>query len=200
MCDYCEIVTLSVPKIPCPTKSCWVPQNPAPQKISRSATPSINTLASQKPPISSVRGLYLGRCWHSENLTEFSEPRYWGSYTASYPAGGGGNSGSVAESRASLERAQFANLAPQRRTSAPRRAPAAPRAPAPSPPVVARVVEKRWATILQYFAWTQSWNPNSQPNPKSPELKKGFPSPLQHEACYDEINFGFLQIHIKIVP
>merc|ERR1712150_52818 len=47
-----------------------------------------------------------------------------------------------AESRASLERAQFANLAPQRRTSAPRRAPAAPRAPAPSPPVVARVVEK----------------------------------------------------------
>merc|ERR1711910_252680 len=70
------------------------------------------------------------------------EPRYWGSYTASYPAGGGGNSGSVAETRASLERAQFANLAPQRRTSAPRRAPAAPRAPAPSPPVVARVGEK----------------------------------------------------------
>jgi len=71
-----------------------------------------------------------------------AQDRYWGSYTASYPAGGGGNSGSVAESRASLERAQFANLAPQRRTSAPRRAPAAPRAPAPSPPVVARVVEK----------------------------------------------------------
>merc|ERR1712223_1128416 len=74
-----------------------------------------------------------------------AQDRYWGSYSASYPAGGGGNSGSVAESRATLERAQFGNFNPQSRTSAPRRAPvAAPRrAPAaPRAPVVPRVVEK----------------------------------------------------------
>merc|ERR1712223_424320 len=66
-----------------------------------------------------------------------AQDRYWGSYSASYPAGGGGNSGSVAESRATLERAQFGNFNPQPRTPAPRRAPPAPRAP-----VVPRVVEK----------------------------------------------------------
>merc|ERR1712072_1160877 len=59
--------------------------------------------------------------------------------------GGGGNSGSVAESRATLERAQFGNFNPQPRTPAPRRAPVvAPRRapPAPRAPVVPRVVEK----------------------------------------------------------
>merc|ERR1712223_1076139 len=74
-----------------------------------------------------------------------AQDRYWGSYSASYPAGGGGNSGSVAESRATLERAQFGNFNPQPRTPAPRRAPvAAPRraTPAPRAPVVPRVVEK----------------------------------------------------------
>merc|ERR1712223_2011682 len=74
-----------------------------------------------------------------------AQDRYWGSYSASYPAGGGGNSGSVAESRATLERAQFGNFNPQPRTPAPRRAPvAAPRraSPAPRAPVVPRVVEK----------------------------------------------------------
>jgi len=74
-----------------------------------------------------------------------AQDRYWGSYSASYPAGGGGNSGSVAESRATLERAQFGNFNPQPRTPAPRRAPvAAPRRapPAPRAPVVPRVVEK----------------------------------------------------------
>merc|ERR1712223_2237463 len=74
-----------------------------------------------------------------------AQDRYWGSYSASYPAGGGGNSGSVAESRATLERAQFGNFNPQPRTPAPRRAPiAAPRRapPAPRAPIVPRVVEK----------------------------------------------------------
>merc|ERR1711936_639476 len=74
-----------------------------------------------------------------------AQDRYWGSYSASYPAGGGGNSGSVAESRATLERAQFGNFNPQPRTPAPRRAPvAAPRRapPAPRASVVPRVVEK----------------------------------------------------------
>jgi len=74
-----------------------------------------------------------------------AQDRYWGSYSASYPAGGGGNSGSVAESRATLERAQFGNFNPQPRTPAPRRAPVvAPRRapPAPRAPVVPRVVEK----------------------------------------------------------
>jgi len=82
-----------------------------------------------------------------------AQDRYWGSYSASYPAGGGGDSGSVAESRASFEWAQFgrsANAQPvqPQRTSTPRRAPAssrvsAPRAtPAPRAPVVPRVVEK----------------------------------------------------------
>merc|ERR1712223_1598407 len=74
-----------------------------------------------------------------------AQDRYWGSYSASYPAGGGGNSGSVAESRATLERAQFGNFNPQPRTPAPRRAPvAAPRRapPAPRAPVAPRVVEK----------------------------------------------------------
>merc|ERR1712223_1734440 len=74
-----------------------------------------------------------------------AQDRYWGSYSASYPAGGGGNSGSVAESRATLERAQFGNFNPQPRTPVPRRAPvAAPRRapPAPRAPVVPRVVEK----------------------------------------------------------
>merc|ERR1712223_775903 len=74
-----------------------------------------------------------------------AQDRYWGSYSASYPAGGGGNSGSVAESRATLEWAQFGNFNPQPRTPAPRRAPvAAPRraAPAPREPLVPRVVEK----------------------------------------------------------
>merc|ERR1712212_1081701 len=83
-----------------------------------------------------------------------AQDRYWGSYSASYPAGGGGDSGSVAESRASFEWAQFgrsANSVPQQqRTSTPRRAPvassrvSAPRsAPAPRAPVVpTRVVEK----------------------------------------------------------
>ena len=84
----------------------------------------------------------------------FHASRYWGSYSASYPAGGGGNSGSVAESRATLERAQFGNFNPQPRTPAPRRAPvAAPRRapPAPRAPVVPRVVEKRWAENLQFL-------------------------------------------------
>merc|ERR1711936_791288 len=68
-----------------------------------------------------------------------AQDRYWGSYSASYPAGGGGNSGSVAESRATLERAQFGNFNPQPRTPAPRRAPvAAPRRAPPAP----RVAEK----------------------------------------------------------
>jgi len=82
-----------------------------------------------------------------------AQDRYWGSYSSSYPAGGGGDSGSVAESRATFEWAQFGSSTPPRpalpqRTSTPRRAPApsrvaAPRAtPAPRAPVVPRVVEK----------------------------------------------------------
>merc|ERR1712168_607305 len=66
-----------------------------------------------------------------------AQDRYWGSYSSSYPAGGGGDSGSVAESRASFEWAQFgrsANSVPQQRTSTPRRAPvASSRVSAPAP-------------------------------------------------------------------
>merc|ERR1712130_357353 len=82
-----------------------------------------------------------------------AQDRYWGSYSSSYPAGGGGDSGSVAESRANFEWAQFgSSTAPRpalpQRASTPRRAlapsrVAAPRAtPAPRAPVVPRVVEK----------------------------------------------------------
>ena len=159
-------------------KKSLVPLNPAQAKVSRSATPSINTLDR-------VGAINWDLVWHqSENLKKFSAPRYWGSYSASYPAGGGGDSGSVAESRASFEWAQFGSAKAPRpvpqRTSTPRRAPSrvsAPRAtPAPRAPVVPRVVGKRWAKFLQYFAWTQSWIPKPWPSqiPKiSLQLEQG---------------------------
>merc|ERR1711990_1382044 len=121
---------------------------------SSSVPSSIRTLDFSRNSISNASKLEMARLLAVLCLASVAvaQDRYWGSYSASYPAGGGGDSGSVAESRASFEWAQFgsanAQPVPQQRTSTPRRAPAssrvsAPRAtPAPRAPVVPRVVEK----------------------------------------------------------
>merc|ERR1712037_790643 len=119
-----------------------------------------------------------------------AQDRYWGSYSASYPAGGGGDSGSVAESRASFEWAQFGSAnAPRpvpQRTSTPRRAPSrvsAPRAtPATRAPVVPRVVGKSIYSTEEVEAGQYVHNPEWDLTPyqlwkRKQAAKKGVQQP-----------------------
>merc|ERR1712210_156434 len=166
--------------------------------VGRSSSPS--SVPSSIPPSpprtldssSSVSKLEMARLVAILCLASVAvaQDRYWGSYSASYPAGGGGDSGSVAESRASFEWAQFGSAnAPRpvpQRTSTPRRAPSrvsAPRAtPATRAPVVPRVVGKSICSTEEVEAGQYVHNPEWDLTPyqlwkRKQAAKKGVQQP-----------------------